>query len=428
VRVFTVAVACFGLCSALCGLAPSLGLLVACRILQGLSGGPMMPLSQTLMMRIFPPHQRAQAMGLWAMTAVVGPVAGPLLGGAILDHLSWPWIFYINVPVAIGIVVGLGPLVSRYETPTLRRPVDYVGLGLLVVWVSALQIMLDKGEEADWFNSPLIVLLGLTAIIGFFAFVFWEITQKDPIVNLKLFRARAFATACAAMSVTYGAFFGSVVLIPLWLQTVMGYTAAWAGRIMALQGVLAIILSPVVAQVARRIDPRAIAFFGVSVIGVVMALRSGLTTQATFWDVASTQILLGLGMSCFFIPLNVLGIGALKPEEVAAGSGLMNFLRTSSGAVAVSIVTTSWNNGAEKARTTLVSNLHADQTVSAMQASGFSHNQALGVIEQLTQQQSVMLSTQNLFLALACCAAASALTVWVAPRPPPQVEFGGGGH
>jgi DHA2 family multidrug resistance protein len=429
VRVFTVAVACFGLFSALCGLAPSLGTLVLFRILQGLSGGPMMPLSQTLMMTIFPPEKRAQAMGLWAMTAVVGPLAGPLLGGAILDHLSWPWIFYINVPVAVGIFLAAPALVARYETKIVKRPVDFVGLGLLILWVGALQIMLDKGEEVDWFNSPLIVALALTALVGFFAFIFWEITQADPIVNLHLFRIPAFAIACAVIGLTFGAFFASVVLVPLWLQTSMGYNASWSGRVMALQGVLAVLMAPVVAQLSRKVDPRALGFFGVMTIAVVMVMRAGLSTQATFWNVATPQILLGMGVSFFFMPLNLIGIGALKPEQIAAGSGITNFIRTCSGAIAVSLVTTNWTNGATKARVTLAGRLNADQTVSTMQKAGMTHGQALLSVDQLTQQQAVMLSTDNMFMVLAVFAAVAAFTVWLAPKPSGPVQMmGGGGH
>ncbi len=428
VRVFTTAIAMFGLFSALCGLAPSLPILVVCRILQGLSGGPMMPLSQTLMMRIFPPHLRGQAMGLWAMTAVVGPIAGPLLGGAILDDLSWPWIFYINVPVAIGLMFAAPRLLRRYEGEIVRQPVDYTGLGLLIVWVGALQIMLDKGEEADWFNSPMIVILAITAIIGFCAFVFWEITQAHPIVNLKLFQRRSFAIAAAVMSLTYGSFFASVVLVPLWLQSSMGYDAKWSGRIMALQGILAVIMSPIVAQVARRVDPRAIAFFGVMVIALVMLMRSSFSTDATFLNIAAPQFLLGLGMSCFFMPINMIGISNLPPQDVASGTGLLNFLRTSSGAVAVSMVTTQWSNASTIARTDIAGRIDASGVMAQMQSGGQTAAQAVSTVDQLTQQQSVMLATDQTFMALGAFAAVAAFTVWLAPRPPATPNMQMGGH
>jgi DHA2 family multidrug resistance protein len=429
VRVFTTAAFCFGLCSFLCGLAPTLPLLIVCRILQGLSGGPMMPLSQTLMMRIFPPEKRAQAMGLWSMTAVVGPIAGPLLGGAICDNLSWPWIFFINVPVAAGIVFGATQLLGRYEEGTVRKPVDFMGLSLLIVWVGALQIMLDKGEEDDWFNSPFIVILCLTAIVGFIAFIIWELTQKDPIVNLRLFADKAFRACSLVMALTYGAFFSSVVIVPLWLQTSMGYDALWSGRIMAFQGVLAVMLSPIVAQLVRRIDARAMVTFGVLVISAVMFWRSHTTTGATFWSIATPQLMLGIGMPFFFIALNTIAMGTLKPQDIASGSGLLNFLRTTAGAFAVSLTTSSWSNEGIKARVVLSERLNDPQgVIGQMQNSGFSPGQAVRQIDAMTQQQAVMLATNNVFTVLSICAAIAAFSIWLAPKPVNPVMPGSGGH
>lgn len=426
IRVFCVAVLCFGFFSAMCGLAPSLGVLVVCRILQGLSGGPMMPMSQTLMMRIFPPHQRAQAMGLWAMTAVVGPIAGPLLGGAICDNLSWPWIFYINVPVALGIFYGATRLLAGRDDPVVRRPVDFVGLGLLIVWVGALQIMLDKGEEADWFNSPLIVMLAITAVVGFVTFLIWELTVEDPIVNLRLFANRAFAICSIVMSLTFGSFFASVVLVPLWLQTSMGYNASWSGRVMAFQGVLAVIMSPIVAQMSRFVDPRRLVFIGVMVIAMVMLWRSTLTTQATFWNIALPQLALGFGMPFFFIALNTIALGTLSPENTAAGSGLLNFLRTTAGAFAVSMTTTGWSNATTRARVDVTAHLNASGTLEQLQQGGMSAGEALSNVDRIVQQQAVMLATNGVFTTLAIFATISAFSIWLAPKPAGPIQPGGG--
>ncbi len=426
VRVFTIAVLSFGACSALCGLAPSFGLLVVCRVLQGLSGGPMMPLSQTLMLRIFPPERRGQAMGLWSMTAVVGPIAGPLLGGAICDNAGWPWIFYINVPVALFIFTLATRLLPRYELKLVRAPVDFVGLGLLVVWVGALQIMLDKGEEVDWFNSSLIVGLAIVAAIGFASFLIWELTQKDPIVNLRLFANRSFAVACLVMALTYGSFFASVVLIPLWLQTSMGYSALWSGRVMAFQGVLAVIMSPIVASLVGRVDPRRLVFFGVSLISIVLFWRAQLNTDAGYWAITAPQIVLGFGVPFFFIGINSIGLGAIGPAETASGSGILNFLRTTAGAFAVSLTTTSWANASSHTRVEIAGRMSASGALDPLQQGGLTSAQSLQSLDQLAQQQAVMLATNSVFMALSVCALISACSIWLAPRPAGPVTLSAG--
>src|SRR6185312_11685479 len=224
-RVFVLGILGFGVCSALCGIAPSLGFLILFRIMQGLCGGPIMPMSQTLMMRVFPPAQRSQAMGLWSMTTVVAPIIGPILGGWLCDNAGWPWVFYINVPIAAVCGFFAWRTLAAHETPTEPRKVDFAGLALLILFVGALQIMLDKGKELDWFGSPVIVGLAIVAAVGFAAFLIWELTEPQPIVDLRVFRHRGFTGAVATIAITFGTFFASIVIVPLWLQTNMGYTA-----------------------------------------------------------------------------------------------------------------------------------------------------------------------------------------------------------
>jgi DHA2 family multidrug resistance protein len=196
---------------------------------QGLVAGPMIPLSQTLLLASYPPALAGTAMAMWAMTTLVAPVMGPLLGGWITDNISWPWIFYINVPVGL-LAAAMAWSIYRTRDPGPRRvPLDSVGLGLLVLWVGALQIMIDKGKELDWFASGQIVALAVVAVVGFAFFLAWELTEHHPIVNLRLFARRNFTLGTAALALAYGLFFGNVVLLPLWLQQYMGYTATWAG-------------------------------------------------------------------------------------------------------------------------------------------------------------------------------------------------------
>ncbi|HWA64160.1 MAG TPA: DHA2 family efflux MFS transporter permease subunit, partial [Caulobacteraceae bacterium] len=342
VRVFVLGILGFGVCSALCGIAPSLGALVTFRIMQGICGGPIMPMSQTLMMRIFPPNQRAQAMGLWSMTTVVAPVAGPILGGTLCDTIGWPWIFYINVPVAALCGFFAWRQLRGHETPTMKLPVDLVGLALLIAFVGSMQVMLDRGKELEWFSSPFIVGLAVVAVVGFVAFLIWELTDPHPIVNLRVFRHRGFTGSVITISLTFGAFFSSIVLVPLWLQTNMGYTATWTGYATALGGVLAVVMSPIVPRLIGKFDSRALVSFGVLYLAVIAVIRAGFASNASFWTVAWTFLAQGFAMPFFFIPTTQLSLSAVLPEETAAAAGLQNFLRTTAAAFGTSLITTGW--------------------------------------------------------------------------------------
>jgi DHA2 family multidrug resistance protein len=228
-RVFLTCYISFAAVSLLCGLSTSLGTLLGARVLLGLVGGPIMPLSQMLLLRVFPKEKATLGTVLWAMTTLVGPVVGPILGGLICDSIGWSWIFFIKVPIAAAGGILLLGLLRGQPDPKYPAFIDKVGLGLLIVWVGALQIMLDEGRNHDWFASGEIRTLGIIAAIGFVAFLVWELTEKNPIVDLKVFRHRGFAAAATTYAVGFGGFFASIVLLPLWLQTNMGYTATWAG-------------------------------------------------------------------------------------------------------------------------------------------------------------------------------------------------------
>jgi DHA2 family multidrug resistance protein len=215
VKLFTLSVLLFVLTSWLCGFAPSLEWLIGFRVLQGLVAGPMIPLSQTLLLSSYPRAKSGMALAMWSMTTLVAPVAGPLLGGWITDNVSWPWIFYINVPVGLLAAAVTWSIYRHRETPTRKLPIDGVGLALLVTWVGALQIMLDKGKELDWFHSGQIVLLAVVSVVGFLAFLAWELTDEHPVVDLRLFARRNFALGSATLAIAYCLFFGNVVLLPL---------------------------------------------------------------------------------------------------------------------------------------------------------------------------------------------------------------------
>src|SRR5215831_3114069 len=313
VRLFMSSIVLFVISSFLCALAPNLGLLILFRVMQGAVAGPMIPLSQSLLLSSYPAAKSGTALGMWSITTLVAPVVGPMLGGWITDNIAWPWIFYINVPV--GIVAGaLTWIVYRKrETATTRIPIDGVGLGLLIVWVGALQVMLDKGKDLDWFNSTEIVVLMIVAVVGVTVFVIWELTDEHPIVDLSLFRRRNFWVSTLAMLLAYGMFFGNVVLLPLWLQQYMGYTATLAGLVLAPVGLLAIVLTPIVGRVMHRVDPRIFVTISFGVFALVLFMRAHFNTDATIGTLLVPTVIQGAAMACFFIPLISIGLSGLTP-------------------------------------------------------------------------------------------------------------------
>jgi DHA2 family multidrug resistance protein len=429
VRVFTTAMALFGLCSMLCGLSGSLGMLVAARVLQGLSGGSLMPLSQTLLLRVFPKDKAPAAMALWAMTTLVAPVLGPILGGWLCDAYAWPLIFFINVPIALLVSPVALRMLRRYEEPLQRAPIDRVGLVLLVVFVSALQIMLDLGKEKDWFESSEICALAVVAAIGFAAFLIWELTEAHPIVDLRVFRHRGFSVGVVTIALGFGAMFGANVLTPLWLQSFMGYTSTWAGLATAWSGVLAVVVAPIAGRLTGKVDPRRLVSIGLGWLGIVTALRTGATTQMGYWQVSLPLILMGLGLPFFFVPLTALTLGSVEPRETASGAGLQNFVRTLSGAVATSIVTTNWESRANAIHADAVGTLdRGGDLAQALAGLGLGPDAGNNALDGLLQGQSVMLATNQVFWLVAAAFLLSACAIWLAPRPQRAVALGEGGH
>jgi DHA2 family multidrug resistance protein len=418
VRVFVAGMIGFGVCSALCGLAPSLGFLVLFRVMQGLCGGPIMPMSQTLMMRVFPPQARSQALGLWSMTTVTAPIAGPILGGVLCDNAGWPWVFYINVPVAAVCGFFAWRMLQSQETPTEQRRMDFVGLGLLVLFVGALQIMLDKGKELDWFGSPVIIGLAIVAAVGFASFLIWELTDEHPIVDLRVFRHRGFTGSVITIAITFGAFFSSIVLVPLWLQTNMGYTATWAGYTTALGGVMAVVMSPLVPRLMTKVDPRLLVSFGVAALGAVAFWRSTFASNAAYDTIAITFLVQGITMPFFFIPTTQISLSSVLPSETASAAGLQNFLRTLSAAFCAAIMTTMWDNASARNHANMAGALNRPDAVqNTLMQAGMTSNQALAQIDNLTQNQAVMLATDQMFLIMTMAFAGAACVVWLAPKP-----------
>ena len=418
VRMFITSMILFGLFSALCGLANSLGMLIAFRVLQGLAGGPLMPLSQTLLLRIFPKEKAPAAVGLWAMTTLIAPIAGPILGGVLCDQYSWPYIFYINVPVALICGYVGWKTLKRYESPLMKLPIDKIGLLLMVVWVAALQIMLDEGKEKDWFASTEIVVLALIAAVGFIAFMIWELTERNPIVDLRVFRHRGFSASVTTISLAFGAFFGATVLTPLWLQGYMGYTATHSGQTTALTGILAVLTAPFVAKLATKVDPRKLVFIGVTWLGMVTLFRSFNNSDMTTFQIGLPLLLQGIGLPLFFVPLTGLALSSVNESEMASAAGLMSFCRTMAGAIATSLVNTGWENNAIRYHAELSALIdQSGDAINTLIQNGLSLDQARANLEQTLQSQSIMLSTNHMFLLAGFSFLLAASVVWLAPKP-----------
>lgn len=422
VRLFTWSVMLFVLTSWLCGFAPSLELLILGRVLQGLVAGPMIPLSQTLLLSSYPRTKAGTALALWGMTTLVAPVVGPLLGGWITDNVSWPWIFYINVPVgllAAGLTWGI---YRKRETVTRKLPIDTVGLTLLVLWVGALQLMLDKGKELDWFASTQIIALAAVAVVAFAVFVVWELTDEHPVVDLRLFARPNFVFGALALSVAYGLFFGNVVLMPLWLQQWMGYTSTSAGMALAPVGILAILLTPLVGKKVGVWDPRRMATGAFIVFALVLWLRSRFTTDTDFAHIFWPTLLQGAAMAFFFIPLTTLTLAGLTPDRIPAAAGLSNFVRITAGAMGTSIVTTLWESRAAQHHAHLTEPLIQGQGVFAtalagLQNAGLSGTQALAQINRLIDQQAFTRAADDIFLASSWLFLGLIGLIWLTRRP-----------
>lgn len=401
-RLFLSAVVLFVVLSLLCGLATNLESLLLFRCLQGLVAGPMVPLSQALLLQCYPKAKAGMAIALWSMTTTVAPVMGPVLGGWLTDNVSWPWIFYINLPIGLVAAWFTYATLKGRESETKKLPIDTIGLSLLVLWVGATQIMLDKGKELDWFNSTTIVVLAIVAVVAFTFFLIWELTEKHPIVDLTLFKGRNFTTGTIAITLGYAVFFGNLVLIPMWLQSVMGYTATWAGLVTAPIGLFSILLSPVIGRTIHKVDPRLFATFAFFVFALCSFWRGTFSPDVAMWDIAATHLVQGFAMATFFIALTTVILSGLEQQRIPAASGLYNFMRIMAGSFAASVWTTLWDNGSTRHHAYLTESVTAyseptTRFVAQTQAMGFTAAQSDRLLDGEVMRQSLILSINDLF-------------------------------
>jgi DHA2 family multidrug resistance protein len=398
-------------------------MLIGFRVLQGLVAGPMIPLSQALLLQSYPPAKAGLALAAWAMTTLVAPVLGPILGGWISDNMSWPWIFFINIPTGVFAAWLVWTIFKRRESPVVKKPVDYVGLVLLVVWVGALQIMLDKGKELDWFNSSQIITLSVVAAIGFCLFVAWELTDEHPIVELRYFAHRNFLVGTISISLGYCVFFGNVVILPLWMQQYLAYTSTWAGLASAPVGILAILLSPIVGKKLPHVDPRAIASISFVIFSATAFMRAGFTPDLSFVDVVIPQFIQGAATACFFVPLASISLSGLKPHQVAGATGLSNFVRITAGAFGTSLFTTIWErrtilHHAQLSEVINPYNPVAQQALDGLSNQGYSLDQALGMLNRTIDVQAATMGAVEFFALSGYIFGALTIVIWFAhPRP-----------
>lgn len=422
VRLFIFSTFLFTVSSVLCGLSENLPMLVAFRILQGAVAGPMIPLSQSILLANYPEDKKGLATALWAMTAVVAPIFGPILGGWITDNYSWPWIFYINVPVGIFTCVVTGILLAGRDTPISKPPIDMVGLVLLIIGIGSLQIMLDHGKDLDWFGSHMIVILACTAVVSLSFLVAWELTEKHPIVDLSLFANRNFTIGTIALSFGYLVFFANIVIFPLWLQTQMGYTPTWAGLAAAPVGILSVLFSPIVGANIHRLDLRVIASFGFIIFAVSSFWSASFNSSVSYEQLIMPRIIQGLGIACFFTPLITMIISGIPHERVASALGLANFFRIVGGSFGTSLSVTLWDRREAFHQSQLVEqvtnfNTTSTELIKQLNHLGFTDFKAYAAVLDIITHQAYMLATNDFFWLSGCIFAGLLVVVWFA-RPP----------
>ena len=402
VRTFVVSILLFTLASFLCGIAWSLPVLLLFRVLQGAVSGPMIPGSQALLLSLFPPQKKGTALAIWSMTTLVAPICGPILGGYISDNYPWEWIFLINVPVGL----FCGAVCWRYlrtrDTPTAKLSIDKVGLVLLFVWVGALQVMLDQGKDLDWFSSSLIVILAVVTVLSLAAWIIWELTEAHPIVDLTLFESRSFTLGTLALCLCYAVFFGNVVLMPLWQQTQLGYTATWAGLVSAPSGATAVVVAPFVGRYIGKYDARGFATASFVIFAISYFMRAAYPPDASAWVFAMPLLVQGVAMGMFFVALVTISLDRLPPERVPAASGLNNFLRITAGSFATSLTTTYWDRREALHQSRLVESLSAydpgySSALTQIHALGFGGDSAAALVLRQIIGQGYLMSSLDIF-------------------------------
>jgi DHA2 family multidrug resistance protein len=351
-------IALFTFSSFMCGSAWSLHSLVFFRILQGIGGGGLVPISQSILLESFPREKHGQAMAIFGMGAMLGPIVGPLLGGWITDTMSWRWIFYINIP--IGILSIIMNIIVIKDPPYMQRQkmsVDYWGLLFLSVGLGALQFVLDKGENEDWFESNLIIVLAIVAVVSLTLLAINEYYSEHPIVNLRVFKDRTFASGATVMFFVFLNLFGSIVLLPIFLQSIMGYTSYYAGLVLGPGGIATMLAMPIAGKLVNKVNPKRILTVGIVICALSTFMMSRFNMTTDFWSFVWPRVVLGLGMGFTFIPLTTMTLSHIQREHMTEATSLYNLLRNLGGSVGIAFTTTILGRRAQFHQTRLVEHL-----------------------------------------------------------------------
>ena len=433
-RLFIGCVVIFTVSSFLCGLAPNLFLLIFFRILQGAGGGGLQPISQAILVESFPRNKQGMAMAVYGMGVVVAPIIGPTLGGWITDSFSWRWIFFINVPV--GVVAVLMTMAVVQDPPYMVRKtlkqglkIDFIGLGLLSVGLGFLQVMLDKGQTEDWFESRFIITCAVVGTLGLIGVIWWELRQPEPLVDLRLFTQRNYSMATFMMFAMGVILYGTTVLLPILVQTLMGYTAEWAGLVLSPGGLVTLFVMPLVGRLLGIVQPRWLVVCGLIILGAGMYELSELSLQTGFWTFVTIWTMSRAGMPFLFVPINVMAFAYVPREKTNNATGLINLTRNLGGSVGISVVAALQSRFAQVSQTNLTGHLTALNPVyarrlaelqGALQAGGSSPTQASdrahAIIYGEILRQSSMLAFIDVFRILAwVCVALIPLMFFMKP-------------
>ncbi|WP_432453392.1 DHA2 family efflux MFS transporter permease subunit [Agarivorans sp. QJM3NY_29] len=399
VQLYVGALIAFSVTSFLCGISQSMGELVLFRTLQGFAAAPLFPMSQVLLLSIFPKEKRSMALALLGMVAVVGPIVGPILGGWLTYDYSWPWIFLINIPIGIfTVMVILTQLKDRPHKP-VKSKLDIIGLATMALGVGALQIVLDKGNELDWFANPWIIGGTVFAVIMLVFMVIWELTDENPIINLRLFANRNFCIGTILLTLGYSGFFSINLILPQWLQSQMGYTALWAGFAAAPLGVIPLFMTPILGRFGSHLDMRKLAATSFLVIGISCYARAKFNIEIDFASIAAVQLFMGIGISLFFMPMTTILLSDLSGPDVSDAASLSTFIRTIGASFASSLTTWIWSRNASLHHSVMTEHISPYNPLIAPSLQRHSET-TLAILNGSITTQSFMMSTIDLFTIL----------------------------
>jgi len=413
-NVFLVCVALFSFSSFLCGIAPSLSLLIIFRIFQGMGGGALQPISQAILLESFPPEKRGMAMGIFGMGVVVAPIVGPTLGGWLADNFSWRWIFFINIPVGIlslfmtSLFVSDPPYVRNQDTGRIR--IDYIGLGLIGLGLGCLQIFLDKGQTEDWLASNLIIVTGTIALVSLTTLIAWELITRSPVIDLRLLKDRNFAMGVVSMFTLGFILYGSLLLLPVFLQQLLGYTAMLAGMVLSPGGILTLIMMPIVGALVAKVQARYLIMAGLIIVGYSMFYMAGFNLEIDFWTAVTSRSITGAGLAFLFVPINAAAFYYIAKERTGQGTAIINLIRNIGGSCGIAFVTTLLARRTQMHQGLLIHNLTPvnpvynyalDHIQAALMHRGISPSQAptlaSGVIQSMLTRQAAIKAYDDVF-------------------------------